>query len=498
MNRQIRKLGVFLALCYVALFVMLNYVQVFDAESLNEHPSNIRPVLRDFTEPRGTVSTADGTVIARSVPSDDRFELQREYPEGQLYAHTTGYFNFSFGAEGVERSYNDLLAGQTTEQEIRSFADLFSDADPVGNLTLTLRDDVQRVAQQALGDQRGSVVAIDPRDGSLLAAWSFPSYDPNALSSHDLDAASEAREFLQPNNPDSALVPSWYRQRFFPGSTFKVVTGATGVDTGVVSADQPVYPDTTEYVPPQTTRPLRNFGGSSCGGNLIEILTVSCNTAFAEMGTETIGPDRMVDGAESFGFNSRPPLDLPAPAASAFPTDFTDDLPALAQASIGQNDVQATPLQMALVSAGIANGGVIMTPHVLDEVRDGEGEVIDTYDPEPWRQAVDANAAATMRGAMINVVTAPNGTAGRLAIPGMEVGGKTGTAQLGTDPPSSHAWIMGFAGPPGGEAEVAVAVIVEAQDGVSEVTGGRVAGPIAQQVMVAALSDPPAAPAEGG
>jgi peptidoglycan glycosyltransferase len=486
-NKQIRRLGLFMAALYVALFAMLNYVQVFAAGDLNDHPANIRGVLRDFTQPRGTIATADGVVIARSVPSDDRFELQREYPEGQLYAHTTGFFNFSFGADGLERSYNDELAGQTTEQEIRSWTDIFDDTPQVGNLTLTIRDDVQRIAQQELGDRNGSVVAIDPRTGGILAAWSFPSYDPNTLSSHDLDLAAAERQRLDAIESDP-LLADWYRERFFPGSTFKVVTGSTGVETGRVTPENPEYPRTNEYVAPGTTRPLRNFGGSTCGGTLFPILEVSCNTAFAEMGAQTIGPQLMVEGAESWGFNQRPPIDLPAAAASNFPTDFAQNLPALAQSSIGQNDVQATPLQMALVAAGVANQGVVMTPHTVDEVRDPEGDVVDRFDERAWLQPLSPQSASTMNDAMVNVVTGPNGTARSLAIPGMRVGGKTGTAQLGTDPPSSHAWIIGFAGPEGGQAEVAVAVIVEGQDGVSEITGGQTAGPIANAVMQAALT----------
>ena len=168
------------------------------------------------------------------------------------------------------------------------------------------------------------------------------------------------------------------------------------------------------------------------------------------MGVEDIGPDRMIAGAESWGFNDTPPLDLPAVAESAFPTDFTDNIPALAQSAIGQNDVAATPLQMALVAAGVANDGVIMAPHVVAEIRDGEGDVLDRADSDVWRQAVDGPTARTMREGMIGVVERPDGTAGSLAIEGQEVGGKTGTAQLGTDPPRSHAWIIGFAGPPGG------------------------------------------------
>ena len=154
-----------LLVCYVAIFAQLNYIQVFRADSLNEHPENNRLILRDFTRPRGTISTAEGKVIARSVPSDDEFERQREYPEGDLFAHLTGFFSFSFGADGLEREYNDELAGQTAEQELRSFADLFVDKERTGNLTLSVRDDLQRLARDQLGGRRGSVVVIDPQTG---------------------------------------------------------------------------------------------------------------------------------------------------------------------------------------------------------------------------------------------------------------------------------------------------------------------------------------------
>lgn len=484
MNRQIKWLGIGIVTCYLALFVQLNVVQVLRADDYNEDPTNVRAVLRDFAEPRGTIQTADGVVLARSVPSNDRFELQREYPEAELFGHVTGFFSIVFGATGVEKTYGEELAGRTTEQQLRSLSDLFVDHERTGDVTLTVRRDVQQVARQALGDQQGSVIALDPRTGELLALWSFPSFDPNLVANHDGEKAAENRDLLllAPGNP---LRAASYQDRFFPGSTFKVVTSSAGVESGRVTVDEPNYPVATEYVPPQTTRPLANFGGEACGGTLFEILRVSCNTAFAEMGAETLGPEIMVERAEAFGFNEAPPIDLPAPATSVFPTDFEQNLPALAQSSIGQNDVQATPLQMALVAAAIANDGVIMTPHVLREVRDVDGDVIETYEPEPWRQAVSAATAQVVHDAML--VVAQQGTATAAQVPGYEVGAKTGTAQLGTDPPSSHAWMIAFAGPPGQDPTVAVAVIVEAQPGVSEVTGGRVAGPIVQQVLAAVL-----------
>jgi peptidoglycan glycosyltransferase len=206
------------------------------------------------------------------------------------------------------------------------------------------------------------------------------------------------------------------------------------------------------------------------------------------MAVETLGADRTIEGAEAFGFNEEPPFDLPDPVASNFPTDFTDDAPALAQSAIGQNDVQASPLQMALVAATIANDGVTMAPYVVDELRDGDGELVETYEPAVWRQPISAEDAATMREAMRGVVT--GGTAqSTMDLPGLDVGAKTGTAQLGTDPPTSHAWMIAWAGPEGGEPEVAVAVLVEGIPGQgSEATGNSTAGPIAAAMIQAALA----------
>lgn len=486
MSRQIAKLGIGLLVCYLALFVQLNRVTVFGAEELKDNPNNNRDILRDYNGPRGTISTADGEVVARSDPNPDgsRFETHRTYPTGDLFAHIVGYYSLNLGSTGVEDRYNAELAGRTLDLTFRDIGDLFVERDRVGDLTLTLRSDVQQAARDALGDQRGSVVALDPRTGDVLAMWSNPSFDPNRIATQDFDAANDAFTELDDAEGNPLLAKS-YRERYFPGSTFKLVTASAGLASGDITREQPSYPVTSSYTPPLTTRPLRNFGGSSCGGTLFDILRVSCNTAFAQMAVD-LGADQMIETAEAFGFNDEPPIDLPNPAASNFPTDFERNDPALAQSGIGQFEVSATPLQMALVTAAIANEGAIMTPRVLDSVRDDEGTLVDEPDPTQWRRAMSEDEAATMREAMIGVAT--NGTATGLQIPGFEVGGKTGTAQLGTEPPRSHAWIVGFAGKEGEDPSVAVAVIVEGQEGASEQTGGRVAAPIARTVMEVILT----------
>lgn len=516
MNRQIVRLGVAILVAYTVLFAQLNNLQLFGAKRLNKSPLNSREAARDFERPRGTIATADGVVLARSVETPDGpTKRRREYPEGPAYSAVTGYFSRAFGATGVERTYNDELSGKTLEQKYGNLSDLFNPQDRSGNLTLTVRSNVQQAAIDGLNLNPGSVVAIDPRDGSILAFYSQQTYDPNPLADPSVNAARQAKTALD-NDPAKPLLTRAYRENYFPGSTFKVVTSAAGLESGLVTPDSPVYPRSSGYVAPLTNRPLRNFGGETCGGALFDVLRVSCNTAFAQMGAETIGPDRMIERAKAFGFDTDVPIDLPDPARSNFPDNFgkrlstieqfyarqggqplsttppgvepvyvVENTPALAQASIGQNDVRATPLEMAMIAGAIANDGVMMKPHVMREIREQDGSLVTSYDPQPWRVAVSPQTAATLRQAMIGVVQ--GGTATRMAIDGFVVGGKTGTAQLGTDPPKSHAWIIGFAGLPDQPPSVAVAVLVEGQQGASEQTGGRVAAPIAKAVMEAAL-----------
>jgi peptidoglycan glycosyltransferase len=487
MNARIRRLGIALCVCYLALFGMLNWVQVFHADELAENPQNVDVFRRNYARNRGTITTADGEVIARSVEVDDQFEYQREYPMGDLFAPVTGFYSFEFGAEGLEREYDEELVGDTAQQQLRGFADLFVEEDQVGNLETTLDSALQAKAREQLGQRRGAVVAIDPRTGGILALWDYPSYDPNALATHDIAEARAARAFLTPDDPDSPLIASSYQDRAFPGSTMKVVIAGSGLKADVVTASEPSYPVEASFVPPQTSRPMTN--SHTCGGTLFEILAESCNTSFARMAIEDLTEEGTIAGAAEWGFGDTPPIDLPGAIESHFPSaaELQGSGAFLAQSAIGQFDVQATPLQMALVAAGVANDGEIMEPYVVEEVQDGDGDTVTSHDEETWRQPMSAEDAATLQDAMREVVR--TGTAESLqGIGDLDVGAKTGTAQLGTDPPSSHAWMIAWAGPSGGEAEIAVAVLVEAQPGVgSEATGNGEAGPIARCVIATAL-----------
>lgn len=500
MSRQIKILGIVIMVCYIAAFAKLNQLQVLEASEYNDRPENTRSQLRDFNRPRGDIVSADGVVLATSEERRAELRFQRVYPEGELFAHLTGFYSFRLGSTGVERTYNAELTGRTSALQLNELSGFFSDPSSEGDVILTVRSDVQRAARDALGALTGSVVVLDPGTGAILAMYSTPTYDPNVVSGNEGETAIAAKSLLDAS-PDKPLLARSYQERFFPGSTFKVVTATAGLTSGIVTEEEPVYPVVQSYTPPLTNRPIFNFDRSSCGGALFAILEQSCNSSFAQMAAEQLGPDPMIAAAEAAGFNDTPPIDLTRPAASVYPTDFgevirepegeapvVDDTPALAQTAIGQNDVAATPLQMALVAAGVANEGRIMVPHVMSEVQARDGDVVSRFDQRPWRDSMEPEVAEVMRRAMVSVVE--RGTGRILQLPGVEVGAKTGTAQLGTTPPRSHAWMIAFAGPVGAEPTVAVAVMVQGVDGDDGLTGGRVAGPIAKTVLEAALATP--------
>jgi peptidoglycan glycosyltransferase len=490
-NTQIRRLGIGLLACYLALFVMLNWIQVVHKHSLDNNALNDLRVKQQFNKDRGTITSSDGVVLAQSVDvtGSADFTRKRVYPQGDLFGQITGFYSFLYGATGLETQYNDELTGQTVNQQVKGFIDLLNPRPQVGNLTITVSKRLQQVARQALGAHAGSVVAVDPRTGALLAFWSFPSFDPNPISS--LDAKTARTSWTLYNlGAGKPLLAHQYQEVYPAGSTFKIVTGSTGVEDRVVTVDHPFYPYASGYKPPQTTHTISNFGGEVCGGTLITILEVSCNSAFAQMGTETIGPDRMAAGAQAFGLNRVPPIDLPGAAASRFPLAYLHhdpvDLPSLANQSIGQGNTRVTPLQMALVASAIADGGTIMAPHVMKEIRDSEGNIVERWHDHAWLRPVSSSTAQTMHDAMMSVVA--HGTATVLQMPGFDIGGKTGTAQIGNG--DIDAWMVAFGGPAGKAPTIALAVVVLDQPGVSESTGAHVAGPVAKQVLEAYLNGP--------
>jgi len=487
MNRTLRRLALGLMACFVALFVQLNVVQVVNADRYRNEPDNTRQAVRDFYRSRGAIYAADGrTVLARSDAVDDRFGFQRVYPFGDLFAHTVGSFSFVYGSSGLERIRNDVLTGRTAQQELLGLGDLFSDTRPVGDVITTLRPELQTVARDALGEREGSVVVLDPRTGAVLALWSWPSFDPGPLASHDLAIADAARKALLAD-PRKPLLANAYQERYMPGSTFKVVTAAAGLDRGAVTVDS-TYPVERSFVPPLTTTPIQNYRGTLCGGDFFTVFRLSCNTSFARMGLD-VGAPGMVATADAIGYNSAAPIDLPDPARSFFGDEkrFERNDPVLAQSSFGANEVQATPLEMALVASAVANKGTVMRPYVVAETRTPAGTLLERTSPQPWRTAMQPTTAAILTEAMVGVVTIGTAACCLQLEGGVQAAAKTGTAALNPpgEPERSHAWIIAFA--PAEAPTVAVAVMVKESPEVSASVGGRVAGPIAKAVLDRAL-----------
>jgi len=484
-NTPLRRLAAVCAGLFACLFAASTFVQFVDADSLNNQPGNARALYREFGRPRGPL-VVGGKEVAKSVEvgKDDPYAYQRTYPGEELYSHVTGYYSVVFGATGMERKVGDLLSGTADQLFYRRLSDLFTGGEPQGaTVELTLDDRAQRAAWNALGNQRGAVVALNPRTGEILAMVSKPAFDPDVLASHDADALSKARQKLL-DDPARPLDNRAVAGRLYPpGSVFKLVTAAAALSSGRYTPEG-LVPGPAELDLPQTNVTLPNNNRRPCGPNdqvtLTDALRISCNTAFGAIGLE-LGDAALREQSERFGFGRAlsVPLDV---TPSTFPASPSP--PQIAQSAIGQFDVRVSPLQMAMVSAGIAHDGIVMQPNLVRVVRSADLGVVSRPASTELGRAVDPQVAEQLTAMMEAVVT--DGT-GRLArIPGVRVAGKTGTAEQGPGS-SPHAWFTAFA--PADDPKVAVAVVVE--DGGrlgDETSGGRAAAPVARAVIEAVLS----------
>ena len=491
MERQIRRVGIGLVLSFMAVFLQLNYVQIFAAERIAENPANRLQLIREYSIKRGEILTLDGQVIARSKPQPGLYKFRRLYPLGELYGHITGWYSVRYGLERLEHTYRDQLLGEGGTLSMQDIQDRFLGSGEEGNdIRTTIASKLQEAAQRALGSNRGAIVAMDPNSGEVRALWSNPSFDPTPLSAFDGKESKSYWESLEPSSSTSPLVNIATSRGYPPGSTFKVVTTAAALQSGRYKPDT-TFPDPQRLEPcegprqpeepclPLTTESLTNFTHQPCLGgqiNLFDALRVSCDTTFAMIGLDI--PEDVREMAERMGFNSPLPFDLRT-ELSQFPEISDEDAPLRAYAGIGQGDVNATPLQMAVVAATIARDGEVPVPRLVREVIDRSGRVVRSFEPEVLEQAMSEDVADVVTQMMVAAVE--NGTGGAAAIPGIEVAGKTGTAQTvkGENP---HTWFIAFA--PANNPQLAVAVIVE-NGGTfgSEATGGAVAAPLAKQIF---------------
>jgi peptidoglycan glycosyltransferase len=485
-NRAIRRVGYALIAVILVLVAQLTYLQVIDASNLANDPRNIRKYLRDVNRPRGEILTADDQVVAQSLPTSGELKFQRVYPQGDLFSDISGYQSFVVGNTGVESSYNSVLTGRDRQFD---FSQIVSGKENTGNVILGQTLTAQQTAKDALGGQKGSVVALDIKTGDVLAMYSNPSFDPNPLAGHDTEKVNVAFGLLNLDTAKPAL-PRAYRERYPPGSTFKVVTAAGAIETGVAPPDR-TYPFSSGFALPGTTTSIGNFGNEACGGgDLTESFITSCNATFARLGYEM--GDNFVPVMNACGVGSdvapiAPPLDLDPGAVGSIGPATGAEKPRFALAGIGQGDVFATPLEMALVAAGVANGGVIMQPHVAKEITNADGKVIQTIDPQPWKTCMNPSTAAAVTAMMVENVE--HGTATGAQIDNVAVAAKTGTAQTGIEGQAPHAWFIAFA--PADNPRFAVSVLIENGGNYgNDATGGVVAAPIARQMLETLLAQP--------
>jgi peptidoglycan glycosyltransferase len=489
MNKPIRNLGVFCMLLFLALLANATYLQYWQADqlsSLSAHPDNRRVRDLQFSRERGAI-LVNGKAIAESKKTKDRYKFQRVYPQGREYAQITGFFSRDYGLGGIESSQDSILSGSDSRLFVNRVVDLIgNDAPKGGNVSLTINPKAQKAAYDGLRklgtNVKGAVVAIEPATGRILAMVSSPTYDPNKLATHDFALGGKTKQRLE-NDPAGPLQNRAIEETLPPGSAFKLVTASAAIDKDGFTPNTKV-PGGSSLDLPQTTKNLPNENGVSCGGGQITLtraLEVSCNVAFGSVGLK-VGQTKLREQAQEYGFGERYFTDLDdsltRQAISRFPDKL--DPPLLAYSAIGQFDVRATPIQMAMVASGIANNGTVMKPYLVDEVQSPDLDVLDKTNPEALKKdAISPSSAGQLTDMMVGVVDSGTGTSAQ--IPGIKVAGKTGTAQSAPNRPP-YAWFVSFA--PADNPRIAVAVLVQ-DAGVERnaISGNGLAAPIAKAVM---------------
>jgi len=475
-NAPLRRVAISVLVLFTLLIVNVNYIQVVRSDELRNNRSNTRVLAAEYDRERGAI-VVEGNAIAESLPTEGRLKYLRNYPQGALYAAVTGYHSLIYNNSQLEFAENDVLAGTDPRLTFRRLADMFTGRDPAGgDVVLTLDPAVQEAAMAGLEGVTGAVVALDPSSGAILGMASTPTYDPTLLSSHDPAAIRAYWDELEAADPDPRLNRA-IGDNYPPGSLFKVIVSAAALEDG--RSPDTVIPAPDVLTLPDTNTQLRNFNNSTCSQSgeqtLLQALTISCNTAFAQLGID-LGEDKVRGMAEAFGLDDET-YDIPLRVEASGVGEIESEA-ALGQTSIGQRDVRMTPLQAALVAATVANDGVQMKPYLVDQVQAPDLTVIDSTEPEEWREPISADVANQLTEMMLSVVENGSGRAARIS--GVQVAGKTGTAQV-SDEVADHTWFMGFA--PADDPQIAVAVFVANGGG----TGGERSAPIARQVIEAYL-----------
>jgi peptidoglycan glycosyltransferase len=482
-TRTIRHAAVLCLLLLLALLVNAGRVQVVEAPSLGAEPANRRAAIARYAQPRGDI-LVDGEPVTGSKDTGEQLRYERTYRDGPLYAPVTGYASQTYGTSFVEHTEDPVLSGTDPMlTPLPLWNDLSRSRPPGGDVTTTIRAAAQEAAYRGLAGRRGAVAAIEPATGRILALVSSPSYDPGLLSG---TGAKVSRAWADLNGAEEQpMLNRAIRQTYPPGSAFKIVTAAAALEAGVVDDVDASTRTPEPYLLPNTRTPLPNATKGCENASLAYAVQWSCNTVMADLGAR-VGLADMVATARGFGFND-PALRIPAGVtASNFDTDMSSDQ--LALSSIGQFNTTATPLQMAMVAAAVANGGDIRQPYLVDRITRANGDLVAQNGPRAYREAMTPVTAQRVRELMVRAVE--RGTGENAAIDGATVGGKTGTAQHGVDNSGlPYAWFIGWAhAHDAAQPAVAVAVVVEDAAALREdISGGGSAAPVARAVMEAAL-----------
>jgi len=481
-NGPIRRVAVGVFVCMSLLLAGVTWYQVVRADALREDQRNPRPALSERGKERGLIVTADGTILARSVedPEDPR-SFVREYPEGPYFAHLVGYTSFLFGSSGLESAYaSDLRSRRDLTISDLVEALLGRDLRP-SSIEATVDADLQRAALDALGNNRGAVVALDPSTGAVLASVSSPSYDPSLFLGDD---AAEQWEILR-DDPTRPLLDRGTREIYPPGSTFKTVVAAAALDTGAAEPGT-TFNDPVEFQLPGSNATISNANGRPCNNGetatLLEAFVRSCNTIFADLSIQVGAVDIGIT-ADAMGFNQDIDYEWEIPRAVWNTEELAQDPAALGQSGIGERDVRATPLHMAMVAATVANDGVAVTPYAVGRIFDADGGTVEETEVTELGRAMSSETALTLTQMMERVVT--EGTGRQAAVPGVRVAGKTGTSTGSGEFP--NPWFIGFA--PVDNPTIAIAVLIEGSEASGEsASGGSVSAPIASRLFELWLS----------
>ncbi|MEV1009346.1 penicillin-binding protein 2 [Streptomyces sp. NPDC049881] len=485
MNKPMRRVAIFCGLLILALLGRANWVQFVQADDLSNNKDNRRVAIERFADPRGDIIVDGEPITGSTETDDDDFRYKRTYTDGELWAPVTGFSSQVYGSTMLEGVEDDFLTGDDDRLFFNNTIDMLTGEDERGgNVVTTLNTAAQQAAFEGLGDARGAVAAIDPRTGAILALASTPSYDPSTIAGSNDGEAWDG--LLKENNPDDPTLNRALRATYPPGSTFKIVTAAAALENGIVD-DVDTETDTPDpYELPDTDGSMvQNQTNGRCEDATLRIALVdSCNSVFAKLSDE-VGNEGMMEAAESFGYNQGEDLQIPIRVGeSVYPED---NRPQNAQAGFGQASNQATPLQMAMVAASVANNGSLMEPYMVDQLVAPNLNVVEQHEPREMSRPMSAETAQQLQSAMESVVEdGPSGPAA--AIDGVRVGGKTGTAQRGeNNSENPFAWFISYA-MVDDESPVAVAVVVEdAGVGRDQISGSGLAAPIAHDVMQAVL-----------